>query len=632
MLERLRAAQSTWLGKAVLAVIFVLIIVGLELFRHRRSVPHAYRRTGPSKSVEPRCRPTPIVRPIRTNSQQLQQRLRRPITNAQARQLGLDQQVLTRLVTDALLDRQADQLGSRGVRPADRRRRRSGPDLRRRRRPVRSREVQRCCCENVQDRSRPSCATSGAPTAAGARRRRGRQPWRPRRRRSMRCTGLQAETRSIDMIVLQPSLVGDVPAPDEATLQTYFETHKAQFAAPEYRKLTYLAVTPAAWPSLTRSTAEDIAKAYDSAPEITVRRAGEAHRAADHLPNPGGGRGSRSAHRGRNGLCRHRGRAEGVGQGSRPRQRQQGADLRQGGRRRCLRASAQRHEPAGERHLRHRARPRHGHRPGQSETLDEVAPMLRKEIAEQPARTRDALRDIRDKIEDQRASGKPLAEAAKAVGFEVRTVEAVDCDRQGQERERSSTFPSRDQVLQAAFASDVGVDNDVVQTRSGDQIWFEVADIEPAHQRSFAEVKAGGRGRLAQARRRASGWPPRPTNSSRRSLAARRMEQVAAQAGGAEIKHVGRRAPHRDRGCRSAPSCRRSSIRRSARRGRRRRWRHASGLQGARLRRAAARSGRTRSQADGSSNIAMAVERSADSLSHARSGDGRRQGQPRGAA
>ena len=40
------------------------------------------------------------------------------------------------------------------------------------------------------------------------------------------------------------------------------------------------------------------------------------------------------------------------------------------------------------------------------------------------------------------------------------------------------------------FASDVGVDNEAVASREGGWVWFEIAGIEPARDRTLAEVKA----------------------------------------------------------------------------------------------------------------------------------------------
>ncbi|NDB67955.1 MAG: hypothetical protein EB015_08120 [Methylocystaceae bacterium] len=45
-------------------------------------------------------------------------------------------------------------------------------------------------------------------------------------------------------------------------------------------------------------------------------------------------------------------------------------------------------------------------------------------------------------------------------------------------------------MLKAAFASDIGVDNDTVSTRDGGYVWFEVNAIEPARQKTFDEVRS----------------------------------------------------------------------------------------------------------------------------------------------
>ena len=175
--------------------------------------------------------------------------------------------------------------------------------------------------------------------------------------------------------------------------------------------------------------------------------------------------------------------------------------------------------------------------PGNRKPLEEVAPVLRKQIAEEPARTRDALRDLHDKIEDARSSGKPLAEAASGVGLDVRTIDAVDSTGHGTDGSLVD-LPDREQVLRAVFASDVGVDNDVIQTRAGDQIWFEVAAVTPARQLSFGEAKP----RLEETWRRDESTKRLSAKADelvKTLQAGGTMEQVAAAAGGTEIKHIG---------------------------------------------------------------------------------------------
>ena len=83
-----------------------------------------------------------------------------------------------------------------------------------------------------------------------------------------------------------------------------------------------------------------------------------------------------------------------------------------------------------------------------------------------------------------------IAEAAKAAGLEVKTIDGVDdvgLDHAGKPVADISGGPD---LLKAAFASDVGVDNDTVATRDGGYVWFEVNAIDPARQKTFEEVKS----------------------------------------------------------------------------------------------------------------------------------------------
>ena len=52
------------------------------------------------------------------------------------------------------------------------------------------------------------------------------------------------EIRNIDYIVLPKSAAGAVPAPSDAELKSYFESHRDLYRKPEYRKISLLVVTP----------------------------------------------------------------------------------------------------------------------------------------------------------------------------------------------------------------------------------------------------------------------------------------------------------------------------------------------------------------------------------------------------
>src|SRR5690606_40435059 len=54
----------------------------------------------------------------------------------------------------------------------------------------------------------------------------------------------QNEQRSIDYIKLDAAQAGTIDPPSPETLAAYFEDHKAQFRAPEYRKISFAMITP----------------------------------------------------------------------------------------------------------------------------------------------------------------------------------------------------------------------------------------------------------------------------------------------------------------------------------------------------------------------------------------------------
>ncbi len=54
----------------------------------------------------------------------------------------------------------------------------------------------------------------------------------------------RGETRVAETITIPESAVGDVPAPDEAAIQAFYEDHPVRFTAPEHRALTAAILTP----------------------------------------------------------------------------------------------------------------------------------------------------------------------------------------------------------------------------------------------------------------------------------------------------------------------------------------------------------------------------------------------------
>ena len=50
-------------------------------------------------------------------------------------------------------------------------------------------------------------------------------------------------------------------------------------------------------------------------------------------------------------------------------------------------------------------------------------------------------------------------------------------------------LPDKAELLRAAFASDVGVDEAPIDTKDGGFVWFDITKVDPAHDLTFEEAK-----------------------------------------------------------------------------------------------------------------------------------------------
>ncbi len=125
--------------------------------------------------------------------------------------------------------------------------------------------------------------------------------------------------------------------------------------------------------------------------------------------------------------------------------------------------------------------------PGEQKTFQQVEGEIRKGIAERNARSK--IGELRDKIEDEKASGATLAEAGKKFGLKVRVIDAVDRAGRGPDGNPIPNLPSKPDVVASAFSSDVGVDNEALQLPEGGFLYYDVNGITPSHERAYDTVK-----------------------------------------------------------------------------------------------------------------------------------------------
>jgi peptidyl-prolyl cis-trans isomerase D len=293
------------------------------------------------------------------------------------------------------------------------------------------------------------------------------------------------EQRSIDYVNLGPAQAGDIPQPTAEQLNKYFEERKIAFRAPEYRKIETLTVTPPELAKWMEISDQDLSKAYETrraryaTPErrhvaqIVFPNMAEAQAAADRIKG-GMSFAALAAERGFKkqdidlGTVTKSGIVDPAladaafalkeGEVSAPVQSQFGPTL----------VTVLKIEPAT------------------TKTLAEVAPQLRADLALERAKPQ--VGEIHDKIEDERAGGASLAEAAAKLKLPLVTYDAVDRSGRDPQGKPIANLARAADVVRAAFASDVGVDNDPIDADGG-YVWYNVAGIAPAHERSLDEVK-----------------------------------------------------------------------------------------------------------------------------------------------
>jgi peptidyl-prolyl cis-trans isomerase D len=296
----------------------------------------------------------------------------------------------------------------------------------------------------------------------------------------------QNQQRSIAYIALGPAQAGDIAPPTEEQLSKYFDTRKILFRAPEFRKVATVVATPAELAKTAEVPDEDVKQIFDTYRNryITPER-----RHIAQMPFPSMAEAQAASDRIKGGLTFAALAAErGL--------KEQDLDLGTVPKSTIIDpavADAAFSLKDGE-----VSAPVQGKFgvvivtvskiiPEEAKTFADVAPQIRNEIA--LARVKKTVQDIHDKIEDARAGGASLEEAAQKLKLPVVTYDAIDRSGRGPDGKPIENLPHAAEVVNAAFATDVGVDNDPLEADGG-YIWYDVTGITPARERTLDEVKS----------------------------------------------------------------------------------------------------------------------------------------------
>ncbi len=488
MLDGLRVMSKNIFGRLILAAFAAVIVVGFGLWGIRDMFTN-FRANQLATVGDREITVQDYRNAYQTDLQRLQQQARRAITSQEARQIGLDRQVLSELVTGSALDQDARRLGLAL----------SDADMAR---IIRADKTFAGPAGFDQARMDQILRQNGYSETSFLREQR---QFALRKQIGEALTGgLKApevllaavntyanQTRTADYFVLPaPDLSKTAPPPDDA-VKAWYDLHKDIYRSPEYRAANVLIVTPDAVAKTIAVSDDEARKVYDrdaarlySTPEkralalLTFANAADAAKARARI-DAGESFDQVAADKSAGGVLADIGETtEGamfdpaIAKAAFALQ-QPGVAQPVAGKFGTVLARVSRIEP------------------GATKSFDEVKDQIKAQLAN--AQARDAIQKLHDKIEDQRAAGKSLTDAAKAVGLTpqpyVTDASGAGKGEAGQPGARNAALAGDPDLLKAIFASDVGVDNDAVSRRDGGYDWFEINSVQPSRQLPLDEIR-----------------------------------------------------------------------------------------------------------------------------------------------
>jgi peptidyl-prolyl cis-trans isomerase D len=486
MLESMRNAAQGVVGKAIMTVVMGLIIVSFVIWgvgdMLRGFTTSTVASVGGAKISAQEYRFE-----YQRTLQQYQRRLRRPFTNEEARQIGLDRQVLQRLLSEAAVDEETRKLGLSLSDDALREMITSNPnfhdksgafDANRFAGALRDLDMtERGFVSDLRKQALRQFIVAALTAGIAA----------PKAEVKAEAD-YEGQARSIDYFVLPASAAGDIAAPSEEALKTFFNDRKSSYRAPEFRALNVLALEPETIANPADVSDADAQSAYEKLAGKNPRFGAPEKRALEQILFPNDAEAAAADAKIKAGasfddIVKERGlkpEDADIGETTKDAMLDQAeADavfaLPQGGVSGVLKSQF------GPVIVRVKSIT-----PSTVKPFAEVADEVKRQVS--ASRAGDKIQALHDKIEDERVSGKSLIDAAKTAGLSAQTVAAVDA-KGNDPKGASVELPDKAELLRAAFASDVGLDEAALTTKDNGFVWFEVTKVDPAHDLTFDEAK-----------------------------------------------------------------------------------------------------------------------------------------------
>src|ERR1700716_180985 len=242
MLRGMRKASSNWLGQIIIAPVMGVLIISFGVW----GIADIFKGFGQSTlaKIGRTEISTEQFRQLYTERlQQLGRQFGRPLTMDQARAFGLDRQVLQQTIAEAALDEEARRMGLGQSDAETMRAIYSDPNFKGvsgsfdpQRFQATIRQFGFTEQRYVAEQRRVSLRRQIAGTISAG--------LEPPKVLIEALSRFQNEQRSIEYVKLDVAQAGAIDPPSPETLAGYFDDHKAQFRAPEYRKISFVVINP----------------------------------------------------------------------------------------------------------------------------------------------------------------------------------------------------------------------------------------------------------------------------------------------------------------------------------------------------------------------------------------------------
>src|SRR3954452_11722031 len=483
MLRGMRKASSNWLGKTIMAAVMGVLIISFGIW----GIADIFKGFGQSTlaKIGHTEISTEQFRQIYTERlQQIGRQFGRPMTMDQARAFGLDRQVLQQIVAEAALDNNARELGLGQSDAETMRMITSDPNFKGvsgafdpARFQATIRQAGYTEQRYIADQRRVSLRRQIANTITA-----GLEPPKTLIDALVR---FQSEQRTIEYVKLDAAHAGAIEPPSPEALAAYFDDHKTQFRAPEYRKISFVVITPEEIGKWAAVSDEDARKIFEERRDklSTPERRQVSQIVFPNVEEAAAARGRIASGLSFDELAKERGLSA--------------SDTDLGSIAKSAIIDPAIADAAFSLAPDDVSQPVQGRfgtalvkvgkiEPGTQATYESVAPNLKREIGAERARSQVA--SLHDKMEDERGGGASVVEAAQKLGLTAVTIDAVDRSGRAPDGQPVSGIPQGLNVVTQAFSSDIGVDNDPIQFGGG-YVWFDVLGITPSRERGIDEVK-----------------------------------------------------------------------------------------------------------------------------------------------